>query len=218
MVMSIFQSNGNVMHYIAMYLTPGLIGTSYIEQELLTFLEHLIMCSPQVFCGICVAQYSVFCVLFCKSMFVPFLLAIVLSVLPPFTTSDCFFGISIFTLCISVKLWGWFFLIFDSNFVSICTMHWLCKGMSQQVPGMEREKLILSSVFACFTGVVLYYVFVCVCVWFFFPYNTFIYTMLVYIQMYVFLTNETVQFLFLAVWDILVSTRGWDKNFTLLFP
>ena len=23
---------------------------------------------------------------------------------------------------------------------------------------------------------------------------------------------------FLAVWDILVSTRGWDKNFTLLFP
>jgi hypothetical protein len=32
------------------------------------------------------------------------------------------------------------------------------------------------------------------------------------------LTNETAQFLFLAVWDILVSTRGWDKNFTLLFP
>ena len=34
----------------------------------------------------------------------------------------------------------------------------------------------------------------------------------------VFLTNETAQFLFLAVWDILVSTRGWDKNFILLFP
>jgi len=33
-----------------------------------------------------------------------------------------------------------------------------------------------------------------------------------------FLTNETAQFLSLAVWNILVSTRGWDKNFTLLFP
>jgi hypothetical protein len=33
-----------------------------------------------------------------------------------------------------------------------------------------------------------------------------------------FLTNETAEFLFSAVWDILVFTRGWDKNFTLLFP
>ena len=33
-----------------------------------------------------------------------------------------------------------------------------------------------------------------------------------------FLTNETAQFLFSAVWDILVSTSGWDNNFTLLFP
>ena len=33
-----------------------------------------------------------------------------------------------------------------------------------------------------------------------------------------FLTNETAQFLCLAVWGILVSNRGWDKNFKLLFP
>ena len=32
------------------------------------------------------------------------------------------------------------------------------------------------------------------------------------------ITNEAAQFVFLAVWDILVSTRGWDKNFMLLFP
>ena len=31
------------------------------------------------------------------------------------------------------------------------------------------------------------------------------------------LTNETAQFLFLAVWDILVSIRGRDKNVTLHF-
>ena len=31
-------------------------------------------------------------------------------------------------------------------------------------------------------------------------------------------TNETAQFLSLAMWDILVLIRGWEKNFTLLFP
>ena len=39
-----------------------------------------------------------------------------------------------------------------------------------------------------------------------------------YTMIYLFLTNETAQFLFLAVWDILVSTREWDKNVMLPLP
>ena len=45
---------------------------SHVEQELLTPLEHLIMNSPLVFSGVCVAQSLVFCVMFCRSLFVLF--------------------------------------------------------------------------------------------------------------------------------------------------
>jgi hypothetical protein len=47
-----------------------------------------------VFCGVCVAQSLFFCVVFCRSLFVPFFIsAIVLYVLLLFTASDYPFGI-----------------------------------------------------------------------------------------------------------------------------
>ena len=57
-----------------------------VEQELLTFPEYLRL--PPVI----VARSLVFCVVFCRSLFVLFLLAIVLSVLR-FTDFDYPFGI-----------------------------------------------------------------------------------------------------------------------------
>ena len=62
-----------------------------VEQELLTLLEHL--SSPPVFSGVHVTQSLFLCVMFCRSLFVLFFLAIVLSVLLRFTDSDCLFGI-----------------------------------------------------------------------------------------------------------------------------
>jgi hypothetical protein len=43
----------------------------HVEQELLTFLEHL--SSPWFFSGVCVTRSLVFCVMFCRSLFVLFL-------------------------------------------------------------------------------------------------------------------------------------------------
>ena len=60
----------------------------HVEQELLTLPEHLI--STTVFSVVRVAQSVVFCGMFCRSFFV--LLAIVLSVLLWFATSDYPFG------------------------------------------------------------------------------------------------------------------------------
>ena len=59
---------------------------SLLDQELLNLPEHL--SSPPVFCGVRVS----FCVAFCRSLFVLFLLAIVSSVLL-LTASDCPFCI-----------------------------------------------------------------------------------------------------------------------------
>ena len=60
------------------------------SQELLTLPKH--MSSPLVFSGIRIAQYLVFCVVFCTSLFVLlgffFVLPIVLSDLLRFTASD----------------------------------------------------------------------------------------------------------------------------------
>ena len=52
---------------------------SHIEQELLTVSEHL--SSPPVIRGVRVARSLVFCVMFCRSLFALYYLAIVLSVL-----------------------------------------------------------------------------------------------------------------------------------------
>ena len=62
-----------------------------VEQKLITLPEHLD--SPPVLSGVSVAQSSVFCVMFCRSLFVLFLLVIVLSVLRS-TASDCPFLVS----------------------------------------------------------------------------------------------------------------------------
>jgi hypothetical protein len=72
-----------------------------VEQELLTLPDHL--SSPPVFSGVRVARSVVFCVVFCRSLFV--LLAIVLSVLR-FTDSDYPFGIfKLFLQFFVVKSW-----------------------------------------------------------------------------------------------------------------
>jgi len=63
-----------------------------MEQELLTLPEH--MSSPPVFNGVRVAQSLVSYVVFCRSLFVLFLLTIVLSALLRFMASNYIFGIS----------------------------------------------------------------------------------------------------------------------------
>ena len=66
---------------------------SLVEQELLNFLEHL--SSPPVFRGVCVTRSLIFSFIcmFCWSLFVLFLLAIVLCVLLRYMDSDCLLGI-----------------------------------------------------------------------------------------------------------------------------
>jgi len=64
---------------------------SHVEQELLTFLEHL--SSHPVFSGVRVARSLVFCVVFCTSLFFLFLFSIVLAVFLQFTASDYPFDI-----------------------------------------------------------------------------------------------------------------------------
>jgi hypothetical protein len=65
-------------------------GTTH-EAELPTLPKHL--SSPPVFSGVRFDQSYVFCVVFCRSLFVLFLLAIVLSVHLRFTDSDYLFDI-----------------------------------------------------------------------------------------------------------------------------
>ena len=62
-----------------------------MEQELLTHLDHT--SSSPISCEVCVARSLVLCVMFCRLLFVLFLLAIVLSVLHRYTDSDYPFGI-----------------------------------------------------------------------------------------------------------------------------
>jgi hypothetical protein len=62
-----------------------------MEQQLLALPEH--MSSPPVFNRVRVAQSLVFYVVLCRSLFVLFLLAIVLSVLLQLTASNYIFGI-----------------------------------------------------------------------------------------------------------------------------
>jgi len=79
---------------------------SLVKQELLTLPEHL--SSPSVFSGVRVTRSLALCVMFYSSLFVLFLLAIVMSVLRQFTDSDYPFGI--------FKLFFWLiFAIFVSE-------------------------------------------------------------------------------------------------------
>ena len=70
---------------------------SHVEQDLLAYPGYL--SSPPVFIGNCVARSLVFCVMFCRSLFVLFPLAIVLPVLLRFTASDYPFGIFKLFIC-----------------------------------------------------------------------------------------------------------------------
>ena len=72
------------------YILPFARQVPLVEQELLTILQY--MSSTTIFTEVCVVQSLVFCVAFCKSLFVLFLLAILLSVLR-YTTSDYTYGI-----------------------------------------------------------------------------------------------------------------------------
>jgi hypothetical protein len=64
--------------------------------------KRVFWCSPPVVSGVRVTRSLVFCVMFCRSLFVLFLLAIVLSVLR-FTDSDYPFGVfKLFLIWISV--------------------------------------------------------------------------------------------------------------------
>ena len=70
------------------------------KQELLILPHHL--SSPAVFSEVCVARSFVFCVVVCRSLFVHFLLTVVLSFILRFTSSDYSFGIfklSMFSFC-----------------------------------------------------------------------------------------------------------------------
>ena len=63
----------------------------HLSLTLLTLPKHL--SSPPVFSGVCFTRSLVLCVMFCRSLFVLFLLAIMLSVHLRFTDSDYHFGI-----------------------------------------------------------------------------------------------------------------------------
>ena len=63
---------------------------SHMKQELPTLPEH--MSAPRICIGVRVAQSLVFCKMFCRSLFVLFLLTILFSVCP-FTVFDCPFSI-----------------------------------------------------------------------------------------------------------------------------
>ena len=77
-----------------------------MEQELLTLPEHLN--SPPVFSGVRVTRSLVLYAVFCRLLFVLFLLAIVLSVLP-FTDSDYYIGIKLFFFVYILLLFIFFF-------------------------------------------------------------------------------------------------------------
>jgi len=69
----------------ARWCSCRLTVTRRVDQKLLTLPEHL---SSRFFSGVRVAQSLIFCIVFGRSLFVLFLLAIVLPVLFRFTASD----------------------------------------------------------------------------------------------------------------------------------
>ena len=84
-----------------------------VEQEPLILPKHL--GSSPVFSEFRVIRSLVLCVMFCRSLFVLFLLAIELSVLLRFTDSDYLFGVfKLFLDTIRSKIWfnSLFFILF----------------------------------------------------------------------------------------------------------
>jgi hypothetical protein len=85
----------------------------HVEQELHALHEH--QNSPQVFSGVRDARLLVFCVMFCRSLFVllsRFVLVIVLSPLLRLTTSDYLFG---FEFATTLSVIFFIFILLHSN-------------------------------------------------------------------------------------------------------
>ena len=72
-------------------VTWFVIRVTWRVPQLLKLAEHL--SSPPGFIGVHVPRFLIFCVMYCRSLFVSFLLAIVLSVILRFKASDYPFGI-----------------------------------------------------------------------------------------------------------------------------
>jgi hypothetical protein len=72
--------------YIIEFVTRVTRQVPLLDEELLTVLEHLVLS------GVCVTRSLVLCVMFCRYLFVLFLLTIVLSVLLRFMDSNYPFG------------------------------------------------------------------------------------------------------------------------------
>jgi len=92
------------------------------DMESFTLLQHM-RPSPD-FSGVCVARSAVFCVVFCRSLFVPlsfFLLTIVVSVLLRFVDSDYLFGI--FKLFLHLKM-TFRLLVFFSKGIQCIQFDW----------------------------------------------------------------------------------------------
>ena len=68
-----------------------------VEQELLTIPEH--MSSPSVFSGVCVARSLVFCVVFCRLLFVLFSLSLVIELSALRFTDSYYYLFGIFKFC-----------------------------------------------------------------------------------------------------------------------
>ena len=81
-------------------MSTGMANISATLAELLTLLEH--QNSPQFLIGVRIAQYLVFHVMICRSLFVLFLFAIVLR----FTASDYPFGIFKLFLAVQFRPFG----------------------------------------------------------------------------------------------------------------
>ena len=83
-----------ISSFMTRFVTRLIRQVPLVEQELLTFSEHL--SSPPVFSGVHVTRSLVLYVMFCRSLFVLlsfFLLAIMLSIFLWFTDSNYPFGI-----------------------------------------------------------------------------------------------------------------------------
>jgi hypothetical protein len=86
--------------YIIEFVTRVTRQVPLLDEELLTVLEHLVLS------GVCVTRSLVLCVMFCRYLFVLFLLTIVLSVLLWFMDSNYPFGIFWPLCCLSfLDLW-----------------------------------------------------------------------------------------------------------------
>ena len=124
------------MLFLNSQLITGFVTTvtrrvSLVKQELPTLPGRL--SSPPVFCGVSVARSLVFCLVLWRSLFVLFLLAIVLFVSLRFTGSDCPYGVFklfIFIWSSPICCIAYHFQIFKVNRVYVCLCSKVCFPLS----------------------------------------------------------------------------------------